>query len=727
MSRMTPRQRARALSERVDQLVAARRWKRKARLLRRHPELLGDDALHLLERGGSEVRLLHVALLRRARVVGVTRAVAEIRTAVEELPGLVAAGNAALARYRTDGRTPDLDASIAAFETADVCAVPGYLDRSVVLANLAIALKDRFEAGGNEADLRRARAVGEEAVILAAEQPGRRAALVNLASVLLVRYQAERADPDVRRAVVLAEQAAALSTSADVDRAAVLTVLGDARLHSYRLTRRRTELEAAVAALGEAVALDDSPRERSNLGVALSERHLATGSVDDLERAIALLTTAVQDTPPRAPERPWRLANLGGALAERYERRGDRRDLDAAINAFDEATSAYRPGPDGLDWQYNLALGLRDRYARDGYLPDLDRAVQLLEPIVAVVAGPRVRADRLDQLAGTLRIRALRRGDGAELARAVELHRTAATSVPASERVMLLNNLAGTLRAWAGAGGGRRALDEAVQAYRDAVASSSSDDAAYPTVLANLGNGLVDLYDTTGETDRLNEAIALYTASVEATDPRSPDLPARLHNRARALQRRHGRSGDPSDRDAATAEYREACRTADGAVAEVGLRCGLGWGGWAAAQGMWREAVEAFDNAVASADLLERRQVRRTDREVWLRAVAEAPATSAYVYCRLGEPASALTRLEWGRARLLADALALARLDLDALDRVRPDLAERYRAAADHLRAATAPAAQRSVGHHDGCVPGIGAVAGGTSGRGGRGRGGVCE
>ena len=75
---------------------------------------------------------------------------------------------------------------------------------------------------------------------------------------------------------------------------------------------------------------------------------------------------------------------------------------------------------------------------------------------------------------------------------------------------------------------------------------------------------------------------------------------------------------------------------------------------------------------------------------MWLRAVAEAPATSAYVYCRLAEPASALARLEWGRARLLADALAVARLDVDALNRVRPDLAERYRAAADRLSAATA-------------------------------------
>ena len=687
---MTPPRKGHTLSERVDQLVAARRWARKARILRRHPELLGDDALHLLERDGGEVRLLHMALLRRARVVGVETAVAQVRTAVEELPGLVAAGNAALTRYRTGGRILDLEPAVAAFEAADVCAVPGFPDRPVVLANLAIALKDRFEAGGDDADLQRAAAVGEEAVTLAADVADRRAALVNLASVLLVRYGTGRTEPDVRRAVALAEQAAVLSTDADPERAAVLTVLGDARLQRYRLTRRRPELEAAVAALKDAVALDGSPRERSNLGVALSERHLTTGSLDDLQRAIALLSSTVEDTPPRAPDRPLRLANLGSALAERYERLGRRRDLDAAISAFDEAASTHRSGPDRDDWRYNLALGLRDRYTGDGYLPDLDRAVELLESIVALVAGPRVRADRLDQLAGTLRTRGLRRGDDEELTRAVELHRAAAASVPASERVTVLSNLGGTLRAWARAGGGRTALDEAVQAYRDATEASSSGDATYPTVLSNLGNGLVDLYDTTGEANLLDEAITVYTAAVDATDPRSPDRPARLHNRARALQRRHGQDGDPDDRDATVADYREACRTAQGVVAEVGLVCGLGWGDWAVAQGAWREAAEAFDNAVAAADLLVRGQVRRTDREVWLRAVAEAPTTSAYVYCRLGEPDYAITRLEWGRGRLLADALAVAQLDLDALDHVRPDLAERYRAAADRLSATTA-------------------------------------
>src|SRR3954451_7102190 len=193
--------RGHALSERFDQLVAARHWARKARILRRHPELLGDDALHLLERGGGEVRLLHVALLRRARVVGVETAVAEVRTAVKELPELVAAGNAALAQYRTDGRVLGLDASVAAFDAAAVCAVPEFPDRPVVLSNLAIALKDRFEARGDKADLQRAAAVGAEAVTLAAGRPDvadRRAALVNLATVLLVRYETTRTKRDVR-------------------------------------------------------------------------------------------------------------------------------------------------------------------------------------------------------------------------------------------------------------------------------------------------------------------------------------------------------------------------------------------------------------------------------------------------------------------------------------------------------------------------------------------------
>ncbi|MBV9160120.1 MAG: hypothetical protein JO281_00895 [Pseudonocardiales bacterium] len=61
------------LARRLDQLMAARRWPRKARILRRHPELLGADAQRLLEAERGEVRRLHAVLLRRARQVGTDR------------------------------------------------------------------------------------------------------------------------------------------------------------------------------------------------------------------------------------------------------------------------------------------------------------------------------------------------------------------------------------------------------------------------------------------------------------------------------------------------------------------------------------------------------------------------------------------------------------------------------------------------------------------------------
>jgi len=55
------------------------------------------------------------------------------------------------------------------------------------------------------------------------------------------------------------------------------------------------------------------------------------------------------------------------------------------------------------------------------------------------------------------------------------------------------------------------------------------------------------------------------------------------------------------------------------------------------------------------------------------------------VLCRLHDPRLAVARLEWGRARSLAEALAASRPDLTGIEVVRPDLARRYQAAADQL------------------------------------------
>jgi hypothetical protein len=192
---------------------------------------------------------------------------------------------------------------------------------------------------------------------------------------------------------------------------------------------------------------------------------------------------------------------------------------------------------------------------------------------------------------------------------------------------------------------------------------------------------LVDHYDVSGQRGSLVEAIRWYDAAIAATDPASPELPSRLHNRAGGLRRLHELDARPADLQHAVADYRDGCRRAVGVVAEVGLLCGLSWGTWASGRRAWAEAAEAFQFAADAAEQLVRRQLTRWDKQTWLRAIRTMPAAAAFALCQAGALPPALVRLEWGRARLLSDALGRNRADLDVLAQTHPQLAERYRLA----------------------------------------------
>jgi tetratricopeptide (TPR) repeat protein len=230
-----------------------------------------------------------------------------------------------LRQYRINGASDELAAAVEAFEVAAVLAVPGYPDRGLALADLGMALRDRFEAYGEQADLRRAVDVLEEAVQLTetlgkTDVPARRAALVNLGSVLLTAVAGGGPDSELRRALEVLTEADALPPGTGAEQTALLAALGDAQLQSHLRWRRPAALDTAVAAITAAVSLagTDSARERSNLGVALSERHLMTGDIGDLQQSMELLADAVEATPEHSPDLPARQANLGTVLVERY-------------------------------------------------------------------------------------------------------------------------------------------------------------------------------------------------------------------------------------------------------------------------------------------------------------------------------------------------------------------------------------------------------------------------
>jgi tetratricopeptide (TPR) repeat protein len=639
----------------VNRLVRTRGWHRTRKLLERHPELISqaaEDRLSELaeqadrdqDQESAAMYRFHLALIRRTGEAGAEAAVAGLRAEGELIPDLVADGTTAYRGFTATRSQADLATAVTLFERAATLAGSWHPDRAAVLNNLGLALSERASSEDRDpADLDRAVAVLEESATAAGrDADGRYAALANLGSALLTRHHPQ----DMERAAEVLSEAAQLAVADPVERA----------------------------------------RRLSNLGIALSECHLHSGRADQLERALAAYAEAVALTAPDWPDRPGLLANLGTGLADRYIRHGDPADLDRAIDLMAEAIATVPADAvtDLADWQSNLGLLLRDRYLRDGDLADLDAAEERLATAVSLApADAMARPDLLDQHAVTLRIRSLRRSELAELRRAVDLDREAArlATEGSPEHTVILNNLGGTLRAWARQTDDGPLLDEAVQVYREAMDLVRATERG--AALTNLGSALLDRYDQAGGGPDLDEAVRVLAESVRVTDQDSPELPGRLNNLANGLRLRYERDGRADDAEQAADAYRLGQQRGLEVATEAALNCGVNWGDWSMRRRAWAQADEAYDLARVAADRLLRQHLARRDVEAWLTAVGNLPAQAALARCRMGQPGTAAEWLEWGRARVLSDALGRARLT--SLEVSHPDLVRRYRRAAARL------------------------------------------
>jgi len=83
------------------------------------------------------------------------------------------------------------------------------------------------------------------------------------------------------------------------------------------------------------------------------------------------------------------------------------------------------------------------------------------------------------------------------------------------------------------------------------------------------------------------------------------------------------------------------------------------------------EAGAAFDNALGALDLLYRRQLKRSGKEIWLATSTTLAMDAAYVLAWSNRPSLTLAvkALEAGRARLMSESLARRAAELDRLGR----------------------------------------------------------
>jgi hypothetical protein len=252
-----------------------------------------------------------------------------------------------------------------------------------------------------------------------------------LAVLVSDRYDIGGDPADLAEATDAARRALDALPAAAADRYDYLAMLSVCRWERYDATGSLADLDDAISLGTEAVRLVPSgaslwPRLNSNLGMMLVDRYERAGDASDLDRAIVLAAAAVEAVPAGDSEGPGFRNNLASALRLRFEaqfgRPGDPppgdtidlSDLDAAIGLLVAALAEQTVGVDHALILSNLGDMLMDQALMRELVDASEEAAEswaqaLAAHEAAVAATPSAapdRAGRLNRLAVVQRARA---------------------------------------------------------------------------------------------------------------------------------------------------------------------------------------------------------------------------------------------------------------------------------------------------------------------------------
>lgn len=280
----------------------------------------------------------------------------------------------------------------------------------------------------------------------------------------------------------------------------------------------------------------------ANLGATLAALARLRPQTDDLDLAITALTDAVDLAPADDPHRPAYLANLADALRTRVERTWDPADLDLAVTTARRSLAehlAQSPSQQQTAPLQSTLLAILGgvletaaEVAWDG--ATLDEAVEVLDQALSVTAACNAkRPQRMVHLANALRSRAERRPAADAAATKADLERA------------------------------QELLDAAI-----AAAVSAGDIRVQGKALANLSAVHNRLAEFTGDSDRLDQAVATARAALDLVhgSDGDGDRPGRLVNLAVSLCAHHRQTGDPAALDEAVQAAEDAAEAAIGGL-----------------------------------------------------------------------------------------------------------------------------------------------------------------
>lgn len=447
--------------------------------------------------------------------------------------------------------------------------------RPVLLANLGVALLNRYLAAGDVADLDAAVVVGREAIeTAAADDPELPAMYYDLTQALGGRFEQRGDRGDIDGAVASIMRALELCPAEHPARASYLSSYGNCLRVRFDHWGDRVDLDGSVAASALAVKVADDvarPALLRNAAHALLRRFEETAGDADLDSAITAFRQALDLAPATMPIRPSCLSGLAVALRTRFGLTRDAQDLDAAAAAARQSMAeARQTDPERPIYLGNLGSTLTLRAVFSGESEDKEEAIGACrEAVTALGSGHRLRATFLSNLSGALLTRS---ASGQDLAEAITLAREAVALTPPSQpdAGRFLMNLCRALLDQFDATDDLVDADEAVEVGRRMLDAIPEGHSNRSNALLVFGEALRQRADLPGqEASGLDEAVAIMRQAIAAL----PSGPARTEASSSlgvTLRQRFRRTGNSNDLDGAVAIFREAARQTDVHTADGG-------------------------------------------------------------------------------------------------------------------------------------------------------------
>ncbi|MGW2113188.1 CHAT domain-containing protein [Streptomyces sp. NPDC001948] len=583
-------------------------------------------------------------------------------------------GRHAIALLRTQRYTDDpdeLDRAVDLFTATVTVYPPEHRFWPGDMANLALALRMRFERRRDGTDLERAVTTARTALREGPAGSGLANLLNNLSGALSVRAGETGNPVDATEAVQLSTQALRGATSSELRRVCG-SGLVVALATRFELTGDVADVDRAVRHARTVVAAspDTDPantQDRTNLGNALLTQFEATRRPGLLREAVAAMTAAVKTAGPEHVNRPLALSGLSRVLHARYLLSGDVQDLDDAVSAIENALRVERersrPRPQSFNTHGIVLRALADA---TGERVHLDAAVDAHRAALRLTTPEHPqRAMYASNLGNVL----LYRHEGGPDPLPVSF---GTVHLGSGRRPRLPREIEEGLSSLVreSAGDDSADLAEAARAHRLAVRATGQHRPQRAGYLNNWGNSAHARFRATRQRADGEEAVALFRQAREATPPYDPVHTLATLNLAAVLLD----LGDEHTEEALTLWCEVAGERS--APQSSRIEAATSWGRVAAGHGQWRTALDGYAAAIELLPSLASPGVDREVREQRLARWSGLAAEAASCAIAAGDTGRALELLEQGRGVLWSQLLD-TRGDMDLLRATAPDIADR--------------------------------------------------